>query len=140
LTVLSVFDCHNMSATIIAYTFFYTYNNGLLIAFYSYCYAMYGQILPASLHVVTRNDLIVFTGFFFNIAYPPASWQRDTWINVNDWLYSGSDIGIWLAYSIIPFLLFLFLIKRPQIHFDSVVVFFKIQLVSLRVTLQLSYC
>jgi hypothetical protein len=113
-----------MSTTIIPYTFFVTYNNELLEACYTFFNTMCEQILHAVLYVVTKTNLTAFSEFFFNLAYP-ARWHRFTWIDFNDWLYSGSDIRIWLAYFIISFFIVLSLTKRPQIYFHYVVVFFK---------------
>jgi PAS domain S-box-containing protein len=63
------------------------------------------------------------TEFFeklFSTADWPARWYCGNWSEFHGWLYIVSDIAIWVAYFIIPFLLIRFVKKKPSIPLPTV--------------------
>jgi PAS domain S-box-containing protein len=55
--------------------------------------------------------------FFSNLLKTenwPARWHWGTWTEFHGWLYILSDIGIWAAFFVFPFLLIRFIRKNPS--------------------------
>ena len=47
----------------------------------------------------------------------PPRWVCGKWSEFHGWLYIGSDIGIWLAYFIIPVIIIWFIQQKPDVPF-----------------------
>jgi hypothetical protein len=66
------------------------------------------------------NQLIEFFKNLFETSDWPPRWVCGNWSEFHGWLYIVSDMGIWLAYFIIPLIIIWFVQKRPTGHFLSV--------------------
>lgn len=66
------------------------------------------------------DQIIEFFQFMFSTADWPPRWICGEWSEFHGWLYIGSDIGIWVAYFIIPVILFWFIQQRPNAPFPPV--------------------
>ncbi|HEY4327436.1 MAG TPA: HAMP domain-containing sensor histidine kinase [Mucilaginibacter sp.] len=60
-----------------------------------------------------------FSQLFSTTDWPPR-WHCGTWSDFHGWLYIVSDISIWAAYFVIPFLLFRILKNRKDIPFPKI--------------------
>jgi hypothetical protein len=59
--------------------------------------------------------------FFTHLLDPagwPPRWHCGRWTDFHGWLYIGSDLLVWAAYAVIPFLLVQFIRKRNDVPFD----------------------
>ena len=59
--------------------------------------------------------------FFAGLLSPkgfPARWHCGHWTSFHGWLYIASDLLIWAAYFVIPFLLIRFIRQRRDVPFD----------------------
>lgn len=63
------------------------------------------------------NQVLEFFTNLFDTTDWPARWVCGTWSDFHGWLYILSDIGIWLAYFIIPVIIIWFIQYRPKIEF-----------------------
>jgi hypothetical protein len=66
------------------------------------------------------EQLIEFITNIFGTADWPARWHCGKWSELHGWLYILSDMGIWLAYFIIPVIIIYFAQSRPNTPFLSV--------------------
>lgn len=57
-----------------------------------------------------------FTNILGTADWPPR-WICGKWSDFHGWLYIMSDIGIWLAYFMIPVIIIWFIQQRPNIPF-----------------------
>jgi two-component system, chemotaxis family, sensor kinase Cph1 len=65
-----------------------------------------------------------FSGLFDTQLWPPR-WQCGYWSDFQGWLYITSDLMIWLAYFMIPVIIFRYVAKRKQvIKFSGVYLLF----------------
>lgn len=66
------------------------------------------------------DQLIEFFTNLFQTENWPARWDRGTWTEFHGWLYIFSDIALWAAFFIFPFLLIKFLKRKPASPIPSV--------------------
>ncbi|MGE5393142.1 MAG: PAS domain S-box protein [Candidatus Saccharibacteria bacterium] len=59
------------------------------------------------------HQIIEFFSKLFQTENWPARWDWGTWTEFHGWLYILSDIGIWAAFFLFPFLLIRFIRKKP---------------------------
>ena len=59
------------------------------------------------------NQIIEFFTNLFRTEHWPARWDWGVWTEFHGWLYIFSDIAIWGAFFVFPFLLIKFLRKKP---------------------------
>ncbi len=65
-----------------------------------------------------------FSGLFDTDLWPPK-WKCGYWSDFQGWLYIASDLMIWLAYFMIPIIIFRYVSKRKQvIKFSGVYLLF----------------
>ena len=57
------------------------------------------------------QEILEFFGGLFATDLWPARWNCGVWSDFHGWLYIGSDIAIWAAYFLIPFVFLLGLKK-----------------------------
>lgn len=60
------------------------------------------------------QEFAEFFSSLLNTSQFPARWYCGEWSEFHGWLYIGSDVAIWLAYFMIPLVLFYFLIKKRE--------------------------
>ena len=61
--------------------------------------------------------LIEFFTHLFDTSDWPPRWYCGEWSDFHGWLYIFSDIGIWLAYFIIPMIIIWFIQRKPDVPF-----------------------
>jgi hypothetical protein len=61
--------------------------------------------------------MLEFFQGLFDVSDWPARWFCGYWSDFHGWLYIFSDIGIWLAYFIIPVIIIWFIQRRPDVEF-----------------------
>lgn len=66
------------------------------------------------------HQIIDFFSKLFQTENWPARWEWGTWTEFHSWLYILSDLGIWVALFVFPFLLIRFIRKKPTIPLPSV--------------------
>ncbi|MGE5448762.1 MAG: PAS domain S-box protein [Bacteroidales bacterium] len=59
------------------------------------------------------HQIIEFFSKLFQTENWPARWEWGTWTEFHGWLYILSDLGIWAAFFVFPFLLIRFIRKNP---------------------------
>lgn len=81
-----------------------------------------GQAQPAAPPPAAPLSLLEqIIEFFARLLSPagfPARWHCGRWTDFHGWLYIASDLFIWGAYFVIPFLLVNFIRRRRDIPFD----------------------
>ena len=77
---------------------------------------------PARAQAAAPTSLLEQVGeFFARLLDPqgfPARWHCGHWTSFHGWLYIASDLLIWAAYFVIPFLLINFIRQRRDMPFD----------------------
>ena len=63
------------------------------------------------------DQLIEFIIKLLSTSDWPPRWVCGKWSEFHGWLYIGSDIGIWLAYFIIPVIIIWFIQQKPDVPF-----------------------
>lgn len=63
------------------------------------------------------DQIIDFFKNLFSTSDWPPRWTCGKWTEFHGWLYIGSDVTIWLAYFIIPVIIFWFIQKHRQAQF-----------------------
>jgi PAS domain S-box-containing protein len=66
------------------------------------------------------HQIIEFFSKLFLTENWPARWQWGTWTEFHGWLYILSDLGIWAAFFVFPFLLLRFIKKKPATSLPGV--------------------
>lgn len=82
---------------------------------------------PASVPLVKAALSSQIIDFFSNILSTddwPARWSCGSWTDFHGWLYILSDLGIWISYFAIPFLLLKLLKERKDVPFHRIFLLF----------------
>lgn len=66
------------------------------------------------------SEIAQFLSTLFDTSKWPARWYCGEWSDFHGWLYIFSDLAIWGAYSVIPFLIVYFMMKRKELPFKKV--------------------
>jgi len=61
------------------------------------------------------NSIIDFFGGLFETGLWPARWHCGYWSQFHGWLYISSDLMIWLAYFMMPVIIFNYFSKRKHV-------------------------
>jgi two-component system, chemotaxis family, sensor kinase Cph1 len=61
------------------------------------------------------NSIIDFFRGLFDTSLWPARWHCGYWSDFHGWLYISSDLMIWLAYFMIPIIIFNYVSRRKQV-------------------------
>ena len=64
------------------------------------------------------DQVAAFFALLLSPAGFPARWHCGRWTDFHGWLYIASDLLIWSAYFVIPFLLINFIRQRRDMPFD----------------------
>lgn len=70
------------------------------------------------------QEILEFFGGLFATDLWPARWNCGVWSDFHGWLYIGSDIAIWAAYFLIPFVLAKYIRQKDGIPLSNVLYWF----------------
>ena len=73
---------------------------------------------------LNSNQLIDFFVKLLSTSDWPARWNCGEWSLFHGWVYVISDMMIWLAYFIIPIIIFWFVHKQPKMPFLPIFAYF----------------
>ncbi len=76
------------------------------------------------------DQLIDFFASLFQTGSWPPRWHCGEWTDFHGWLFIFSDIMIWVAYFVIPLILFWFTQKIPKLPFLPIFAYFALFIVS----------
>ena len=66
-------------------------------------------------HSIVMQSITTFFKGLFDSSQWPARWHCGYWTDFHGWLYILSDLMIWLAYFMMPIIIFRYVSKRKQV-------------------------
>src|SRR3954471_10457485 len=74
-----------------------------------------GKICESLLIIRNMHPIIDFFSGLFDTGLWPARWHCGYWSSFHGWLYISSDLMIWLAYFMMPIIIFNYVSRRKQV-------------------------
>lgn len=75
------------------------------------------------------SQFFEFVQNLLSVSDWPARWNCGKWSDFHGWLYILSDTMIWLAYFVIPVIIFWFIQKQPKVPFLPIFGYFAVFIV-----------